>query len=434
MADVQPLRGLRYAQEKVEDLAQVITPPFDVISNEAQKRYYERHPYNVIRMELGKQQPNDNALNNVYTRAAVTLSEWRLQGALYQEPVPSYYLYQQRFQWEGRSYTRTSLLARVRLEPWEARVVLPHEHIRTKDKEDRLNLLRAVSTNLSPIMCMYEDPQGRLRRLLNSHAEQAEIQIVDEVGEEHRLHPLTDPEQIALIHDFFEPRQLYIADGHHRYTTALQYRDEIREQRQGVSAQDAVNFVLMALIDVDDPGWLVLPTHRILFDLNPEQLQALSPELLAHYFTVQTLAPTLTSDEVLHTLASAGQQPSFVLKTRERALLLRANEQGRERMTRCEHSPAWRELDVSIVQVLLLEELLGLTPGDIAAGRAMRYSHDTRQTLQELENGTAQAVILLNGMPLRQVCAVAQANDRMPQKSTYLYPKLATGLVMNPLW
>jgi uncharacterized protein (DUF1015 family) len=436
MADVQPLHGLRYAQERVGDLAQVITPPFDVISKEAQERYYQRHPYNVIRMELGKQHPNtDTELNNVYTRAALTLAEWRLQEVLYQETAPCYYLYQQRFQHEGRNYTRTSLLARVRLEPWEARVVLPHEHIRTKDKEDRLHLLRAVSTNLSPIMSMYEDPQGRIRRLLTQYAEQAAVQIVDEIGEEHRLHPLTDSEQIALIQDFFASRQLYIADGHHRYTTALQYRDEISEQRRGLNPQDGVNFVMMALIDIDDPGWLVLPTHRILFDLSSEQLQTLSPESLTRYFNVQALSSTQEGTETLEALAQAGlAQPALVLQTMERTLLLKANEQGRARMERCEYSPAWRALDVSQVQVLLLEDLLGLTAGDIAAGRSVRYSHDTKQTLRDLENGAAQAVIFLNGMPLRQVCGVAQANDRMPQKSTYLYPKLATGLVMNPVW
>jgi uncharacterized protein (DUF1015 family) len=284
-------------------------------------------------------------------------------------------------------------------------------------------------------MSMYEDPQGRLRRLLSNYAERPQVRLIDEVGEEHRLHPITDEEQIRQIQSFFEARQLYIADGHHRYTTALQYRDEVQEQRRGLHPQDGANFVLMALIDIDDPGWLVLPTHRILFDLSPQLVETLTPEHLASYFTVQTLPQNQSNDAVLQALAQAGQQhPSLVLKTSRHTLLLHANEQGRERVARCEHSSAWHELDVSIVQVLLLEEFLGLTPTDIATGRSIRYSHDTQHTLQELESGAAQAVVLLNGMPLRQVCAVADANDRMPQKSTYLYPKLITGLVMNPLW
>jgi len=435
MADVQPFRGLRYTREKVGDLAQIITPPFDVISKEAQARYYERHPYNVIRLELGRQEPTDDTLNNVYTRAAVTLSEWRLQDILCQEALPCYYLYQQRFTYAGQTSTRTSLLARVRLESWSARVVLPHEHIRTKDKEDRLNLLRACSTNLSPIMCMYEDHQEEIRRLLSNYANKPEIQIVDEVGEEHRLHPITDPELMILIHNFFAPRQLYIADGHHRYTTALQYRDEVHQQRLELHPMDGVNFVLMALIDIEDPGWLVLPTHRILSDLSRDAVNTLSQQQLAQYFTVQALDTQESSEKVLAKLAQTGQQQlSLVLKTQEQTLLLSINEQGKERMARSGHSAAWNELDVAIVQTLILEEQLGLSPEDIAAGRYVRYSHDTRSTWQALQSQDAQAIILLNGIPLRQVCDVAQADDRMPQKSTYLYPKLATGLVINPLW
>ena len=435
MADVQPFRGLRYAQDKVGDLAQIITPPFDVISKEAQTRYYERHPYNVIRMELGRQEPTDDTLNNVYSRAAATLSEWRLQNILYQEALPCYYLYQQRFTYGSQTFIRTSLLARVRLEPWSARVILPHEHIRTKDKEDRLNLLRACSTNLSPIMCMYEDPQEQIRRILSSYAEEADICITDEVGEEHRLHPITDPELMILIHNFFASRQLYIADGHHRYTTALQYRDEVHQQRRELHSMDGVNFVMMALIDVDDPGWLVLPTHRILFDLSQDKLNTLSQQQLARYFTVQVLDTQDTSENVLAKLAQAGQdQPSLVLKTQEQTLLLSVNQQGKERMAQSDHSPSWNELDVAIVQTLILEDQLQLSPADIAAGRSIRYSHHMSEAWQALQNQDAQAIILLNGIPLRQVCAIAQADDRMPQKSTYLYPKLVTGLVMNPLW
>lgn len=435
MADVQPLRGLRYTQAKIENLAQVITPPFDVISPEAQERYYERHPYNVIRLELGRHLPTDNTLDTVYTRAAATLSEWRRQGVLQQEADPGYYLYQQRFTYGAQAYRRTSLLARVRLEPWSSRVVLPHEHTRTKDKADRLNLLRACATNLSPIMCMYDDPQGRLRGLLGAYAEHAEVQIVDEVGEEHRLQSITDEEHIAQIQSFFAQRQLYIADGHHRYTTALNYRDEILEQRKELHPMDGVNFVMMALIAVDDPGMLVLPTHRLLFDLSPNALNALAPEQLSRYFAVQALERTASSATALEKLARAGQQqPSLVIKTAEQTLLLSLNEQGQERMQESGHSTAWNVLDVAVVQAIILETLLQITAEDVAAGRYIRYSHDTQQTWQALERGEAQAVLLLNGIPFRQVRDVALADDRMPQKSTYLYPKLATGLVMNPLW
>lgn len=435
MAEVRPLRGLRYAPEQVGNLAQVVTPPFDVISKEAQARYYARSPYNVIRLELGQQFPTDDELNNVYTRAAATLADWRMQGVIRQEATPCYYLYQQKFTHGDHKFTRTSLLARVRLEPWSARVVLPHEHTLAKAKDDRLQLYRACSTNFSPIMCLYDDPQSRMRRLLSAYAARPEIQIVDEAGEEHLLQPITDPQQIALIQDFFAPRQLYIADGHHRYETGLNYRAEMLEQRKELHPEDAVNFTLMALIDVDDPGMLVLPTHRLLFDLSPDMLNGLTPEQLAHYFTVQQLDASATPQSILAQLARAGeQQPSFVVYTPQQTLLLTVNEQGRQQMEWSGHSPAWNQLDVAMAQRLLLEALLTLNAQDMTAGTHVRYTHDPDEAFRSVQSGEAQAALLLNSTPLRQVCDVAQADDRMPQKSTYIYPKLITGLVMNPLW
>ncbi len=435
MADVQPLRGIRYAREIVGDLSQIITPPFDVISPEAQARYYERNPYNVIRLELGKENSEDDLLDNRYTRAASTYAEWRLHGVLRQESVPCYYLYQQEFTHGGKSYTRTSLLARVRLEPWSARVVLPHEHTMTKLKDDRLHLLQACATNFSPIMCMYEDPQSRMRRLLSSYAANPALQITDEVGEAHRLQPITDAAQIDLIQNFFAERQLYIADGHHRYETALNYRNEELTKRKELYKDDAINFVMMALIDIDDPGFLVLPTHRILFNLSPEMLGRLSPQSLERYFTVREPG-NATSDELLveQLAQAAADSPSLVISTPEQNLLLTINEQGRQRMEQSGHSEAWNALDVAIAHLLVLEDLLGISAEDLTKGSYIRFTSEARDALQAVAMRQTQAALLLNPTKVRQVVDVALADDRMPQKSTYYYPKLITGLVLNPLW
>ncbi|HEU0000552.1 MAG TPA: DUF1015 domain-containing protein [Ktedonobacteraceae bacterium] len=435
MADVRALRGIRYNDEVVSDLAEVVTPPYDVISKEAQAKYYARNPYNVIRLELGEEQVGDNTLNNRYTRAAAALAEWRLQGVLRQDALPGYYLYQQVFSQNGQQYTRTSLLARVRLEPWSSKVVLPHEHTMSKPKDDRLKLLRACATNLSPIMSLYDDPQGRIRRLLGAYADKAEVQITDEVGEGHRLQHITDPAQIDLIQNFFAERQLYIADGHHRYETALNYREEIREQRRQLHVDDAVQFVLMALVDVDDPGLLVLPTHRLLSGLPTTALRALSTEQLARYFTVSELGSGATSDALLAQMAQAGTtEAALVLSTGEQNWLLRLNEQGRRRMAESGHSAAWNELDVAVAHTLILEALLGIQTEDVTAGSYLRYTRDAQQAVQAVQTGEAQAALLLNATRVRQIRDVSQADDRMPQKSTYFYPKLITGLVMNPLW
>jgi uncharacterized protein (DUF1015 family) len=435
MADVQPLRGIRYTSEMVSDLSQVITPPFDVISPEAQERYYERNPYNVIRLELGKESPQDTTLANRYTRAASTYAEWRLHGVLRQESAPCFYLYQQGFLHGSKNYTRTSVLARVRLEPWRARVVLPHEHTLAKLKDDRLQLLQACATNFSPLMCMYNDPQGRIRRLLSNYAANPAIQITDEAGETHRLQPIIDSQQIDLIRDFFSERQLYIADGHHRYETALNYRNEVLAKRKELHKDDAVNFVMMALIDIDDPGFLVLPTHRMLFNLSAEMLSKLSPQQLGRYFTVRALDNTKTNESLVEQLARTGaDQPSFIIKTPDQNLLLTINEQGKQRMAESGHSGAWNELDVAVAHMLVLEDLLGVSAEDMTKGSYIRFTSEAGAALQAVETGKAQAALLLNPTKVRQVVDVAQADDRMPQKSTYYYPKLITGLVMNPLW
>jgi uncharacterized protein (DUF1015 family) len=435
MAELQPLKGIRYNRALVSNLAEVVTPPFDVISPQAQERYYARHPYNVIRLELTKPEGKEDALNNRYTQAAATYGEWRLNGVLRQEEQPAFYLYQQRFTYGGKPYTRTSLLARVRLEPWSAQVIFPHERTFPKAKDDRLQLLRATATQFSPLMALYEDPQARMRRLLAPYAANPQVQFTDEVHEQHLLQPITDEQQIALIQNFFAERPLFIADGHHRYETALNYRNEIRERRKDVTAADAVNYVMMALIDMQDEGLLVLPTHRLLYGLDEETLAKLTREHLAQFFTVEELSEEAGGDELVRQLAQAARRgPSMAIHTPQERFLLTINERGREEMAQSGHAPAWNELDVAIAHRLLVESLLGLRAEDITAGRYVRYVHQAEEALQAVRQGEAQAALLLNATPVQQISEVAQVGELMPQKATYFYPKLITGLVMNPLW
>ncbi len=435
MADVQPLQGIRYNSTVTGDLADIITPPYDVISQEAQVQYYARNPYNIIRLELGKDEPDDSSLNNRYTRAATTFAEWRLNAILQQDTFPSYYLYQQTFTYDTRVYTRTSLLARVRLEPWSRRVVLPHEHTLAKPKNDRLQLLRACVTNLSPIMSLYDDPQARMRKLLSSYVEKAEVSITDEVNEAHILQPVRDANHIGLIQNFFAERQLYIADGHHRYETALNYREEVRAMHRTLDAQDAANFVLMALIDVDDPGLLVLPTHRLVSGVRQDALDRLTSLALARYFTVSEQDTHESHESLLHRLPQMGENhSSLILSTAHNTWLLTLNDAGKERMKESGHSDAWNELDVAIAHTLILEDILGLRAEDMTAGTHIIYTRDAHKALEAVQTGEAQASLILNATRVRQICNVAIADDRMPQKSTYFYPKLTTGLVLSPLW
>jgi uncharacterized protein (DUF1015 family) len=440
MADVRPFAGIRYSDDT--DLARVVTPPYDVISPEAQERYYARDPRNIIRLELGKAAPGDDELDNVYSRAAITFAEWRLDGVLRQD-VPSFYAYEQRFSVDGRALARRSLLARVRLEPWEARVVLPHETTMSKPKEDRLKLLRACAANLSPLMALYEDPQGELAALLGAPTErEPAADFVDENGEGHRLWPLTD-DIAAAVGGFFAERQLFIADGHHRYETALAYREERRELQKEVQLEvdDAANFTLMALSALDDPGLLVLPTHRMLRDLDPLRVAELG-ERMSAYFEIAPLDAD-SPEATMAVLAAAGAEgrTAIAVEGPNGSLLLRLLPAGRAAMDQLptEHataSAAWRALDLAVLHELVLRRGLGITEEQVRAGEHVSYTREAEAALasvRERPDGTRLAV-LVNATPPAAIRDVALAGDRMPQKSTYFYPKLITGLVINPVW
>jgi len=438
MADVRPLPGIRYADEA--HLAALVTPPYDVISPEAQARFYDRDPHNIIRLELGRDEPGDDDLDNRYTRAAAAFAEWRRAGVLKQDEPPSFYLYEQRFTSGGQSYTRTSLLARVRLEPWDAGVILPHERTMTKPKDDRLKLTRACAATLSPIMSLYDDPAGELASILGIMRTQAPLAAFsDDAGEEHRLWIAQDDALTAQIAAFFADRQLYIADGHHRYETALTYRDEVRALRHDLAKDDAVNFTLMGLSALNDPGLVVLPTHRILRDLDGARLAALD-ETLAANFTSEPLEGE--SAAWMRALTAAGDAgTAFVLVRPDGARLIRLTDEGAMAM-RDVHgedvgaSDAWRGLDVAVLHALVLDAALGVTPEAVRAGERISYTRDAEAATAAVRAGSggAQLAALLDATPPAAIRDVARAGDRMPQKSTYFYPKLITGLVINPLW
>ncbi|HEX8981530.1 MAG TPA: DUF1015 domain-containing protein [Ktedonobacterales bacterium] len=444
MADVRPIPGIRYAPGT--DLATVTTPPYDVISPSAQTQYYERSPENIIRLELGRDERGDDELSNRYTRAAVTFATWRLQGVL-QQSEPALYLYEQRFQALGGERRRLSLLARVRLEPWEAGVILPHERTLSKPKSDRLKLMRATAATLSPIMSLYDDPQGALAKALAKPLKrQPEVTFTDEAGEEHRLWVSRDAALIERVATFFRDRQIYIADGHHRYETGLAYREEMREARRELEPDDPANFTLMALSAIEDPGLVVLPTHRIVRGVAQERLAEFTRDLDGH-FTSETLgAPGGLGEvdvrEVTHALAEAGSAgPAFALIAPDGVRLLRLTDAGRTAMEARtgEHvgsSDAWRALDVAVLHELVLAQGLSVSEQAIRAGEHVTYTRDAQAALDAVRSGAdgAQLALLLNPTPPSGIRDVARAGDRMPQKSTYFYPKLITGLLINPLW
>jgi uncharacterized protein (DUF1015 family) len=434
MAEIRPFSGIQYAPELRSHLAELVTPPYDVISPEQQKKFYERNPNNIIRLELGKDEPGDDRLNNRYTRAAATFAEWRMQGIMRQEARPAMYLYRQGFPHNGRMFWRTSLLTAVRLEPWEAGVVLPHEHTMSKPKDDRLKLLRACAANLSPIMSLYEDPQGQLSQVLDRLTSQTpEVHFTDEGHEEHWLLTITDSAILKELQQFFANRKLFIADGHHRYETALAYRDEIREMRKELHPEDAANFVLMALSAFEDPGLVILPTHRMVKGVPAERLSNL-PEKLQEHFLVERLSEQTSGELALAALNAEGGLGVFVLVTPEQVFRLKVRPSAKEPMAATGHSVPWQKLDVAMLQTLVMDRTLGLGVEAVTRGDYLGYTRNAADAIAAVRSGEAQLAVLLRATHVEQLRDVAALGEKMPQKSTFFYPKLITGLVINPLW
>ncbi len=424
MAEVRPFAGLRFSGVP---LADAIAPPFDVISPAQQAELYDRSPYNVVRLELGREPDR-------YAEAGRCYQAWRSAGVLRRDE-PSLYLYEQRFAVAGATHTRVGLVVRVKLEPWEAGVVLPHEATHSKAKEDRIQLMRAVRANVSPVFGLYEDPSGEVRALLQPVREtEPAAAATDDLGEEHRLWPVSDPGLHAAIGTLFADRKLFIADGHHRYETALAYRDERRAGQQTAGEQPS-DFVMMVLVDFQDPGLVVLPTHRLMYDLSAAQLGQLGSGL-GEYFEVIAAAesPSPRALQAATAQADAEVRPAFVMfgppPNGLRVLALKREWQGKTFDP--DHSPAWNQLDVSVIHGAIARAL-GLSAEDAARQRYFRYIQEPDLAIRAVQADEAQLVLILRSTPATAIRDVALAGDKMPQKSTYFYPKLATGVVIHPL-
>ena len=412
MAEVTPFAGLRFTAP----LSDVIAPPFDVISPEERDALYDHSPYNVVRLELGREA-------DPYAEAARCFGAWRKEGALRQDS-PSFYLYEQRF--AGKA--RRGVIGRVKLEPWEAGVVLPHEATHGKAKEDRLQLLRSIKANVSPVFGLYEDPGGALRQALAAVASrEPDASGTDSSGEQHALWRIDGPDVQHAIRSFFAGKQLFIADGHHRYETALAYRDE--------AETEAARFVMMVLVDFADPGLIVQPTHRLLHGLSSMQRRRLA-DGLGEYFEVTAAAESPSPKALAAMLAQleASPVPAFALygSLPGGLRLLALKPEWRGHTFDPSHSAAWNALDVSIIHAIF-GNLLELSPEDVSGQRYFRYIQEPPDAIRQVQAEEAQLALLLRPTPAMAIRDVALARDKMPQKSTYFYPKLATGLVINPL-
>ena len=432
MARILPFPALRYDPGRVR-LADVVTQPYDKITTEMQERYYSASPYNLVRIILGKHERDDNG-QNVYSRAAAEFTEWRQEGIFLRDSEPMLYAYAQEFAVPGspeRRLERLGFIALGQLEPYDAGVVFRHEQTHSGPKIDRLNLLRATRAHFGQIFMLYNDPAGEIENALAKVARYpADVEVYDEYGVRHRLWPL--PGLVEFICRRMESNQLIIADGHHRYETALNYQRECREQDPVAPppGEAAYDRVMMTFINMYSEGLVILPTHRVvagLEDFREDQFL----QSVRVFFDVQ---PVEVSDAARATamLRSTGDAGTVLLAvTQGGNALLRARSPEVEQ-TLAQLSPHQRGLDVMVLHKLVLELVLGISEEAIREQRYLSCLRDAGEAIARVHSG-ANIAFLMNPVRIEQVRDTAFAGEVLPQKSTDFYPKLLSGLTIYAL-
>jgi uncharacterized protein (DUF1015 family) len=441
MAKIIPFRGFRYNLAKIKDFGSVTAPPYDVISPYMQEELYSHSPYNMVRLILGKIKEGDSETANRYTRAAADFQVWQQKGVLVRDVEPSLYFYDQEYLAEdGNIYVRKGFIALARIEDFSSGVVKPHEKTLAGPKIDRLNLTKACGANFSPIFSLYSDPCCVLEALTQKEKERiSDMETIDGDGVKHRLWRVVDPAIVQKAHDLLDSKPLFIADGHHRYETAINYRNYMREKHPDYTGKELFNYVLMYFSNMEDQGMLIFPTHRLIFNLTGFSLEPFL-KALDLYFNVeaQPLDP-LDSEarkkarEILrnkgeenHTLALfAGDETLYYLTLRDGSVM--------DQFFDAKTPKALRTLDVSILHRLILESMLNITPEAQEQQANLKYVKNFDEPFEMVQRGEAQLAFLMNATRMSEVRDVANAGEKMPQKSTYFYPKLLSGLVINKI-
>jgi uncharacterized protein (DUF1015 family) len=432
MARIFPFRGLRYNPSKVA-LGEVVTQPYDKITPQMQDRYYADSPYNLVRIILGKPRTGDNEGENVYTRAAAFVQEWREEGVLTVDGEPSIYLYTQTFRLPGNSsgavMERRGFIALGQLEDYDQKVVFRHEQTLSKPKADRLNLLRATQVHFGQLFMLYSDPGAEIDAALRQNGPPT-AEVRDENDVVHRMWKISDPTTLQTVQAKMAEKKLIIADGHHRYETALNYRNEMRRQAGGHSI-DAYERVMMTFVNMDAPGLVILPTHRVVFGLETFSIFDMVAKLQVN-FEVEDLGPLANIDGTLDRLRQAGWEATALLALTSHGGFLLRSRPGIKWTGPTEVSERQRALDVVKLHKLVLEGALGLSEEDIRDQKHLRYVRDAQEAVSQVGQG-ANVAFLMNPVSMEQMRDVAFGGEVMPQKSTDFYPKLLSGLVAYSL-
>jgi len=421
---IEPFRALMYNRQIAGEPARVVAPPYDLIGAARQKQLYERSPYNVVRLEFGREADR-------YGAAEKTLAQWLAAGVVERPARQAIYHYRQTFDVEGRLLHRTGFIARVRLEEFDRGRIVPHERTFPAAKEDRLRLLTALEVNTSSIFALYSGAHPELDRLREQVASrQALIDLVDDSGIRNELRPIEASGEIAVIQRELESPRLLIADGHHRYETALNYR-RARRHENASSEPQPYDYTMMTLVACDDPGLVILPTHRVVKSLRSDAIASFT-QRAREVFNLEEIAHRDAFRERLADLGSGAI--GVTLKGSSNYLILRLRSRSAMKAAMPDAAAEVRRLDVSVLHALVFDRIFGLGADEIRKGGNIEYTIEIGGALGAVAQEHADGAFLMNPPSIQDVERVSDAGATMPEKSTYFHPKLLTGLVMNPLF
>lgn len=425
MAEIKGYKGLRFNCEKAGKIDELVCPPYDIISDQQREEYIKTNPHNIIRLELPKG-------DDKYNKAAEILKDWLEKGILIKEDKPAIYIYEEEFTAYGERKAIKGIICRVKLEEFSKGIILPHEFTLSKAKEDRLSLMKATNCNFSQIYSLYMDGgKNTLGKIDSLSKSEPDIQLQDNDNVTHRMWIIKDEKAIADICSDFTDRKLYIADGHHRYETALNYRNYLREQ--GLAKEgDACDYQMMMLVDMEHPGLVVFPTHRLVRNLDSFNAERVI-DSCKEYFDVTEHSDINTIESTLMELYNQGKKAYAFYCGGSSYKLLVLKDTNIIKKLLPNASTATQQLDVTILHTLILEKIFGIDAENMAKQINLTYTKIFDEAISSVQQGNSQCAFILNPTRVSEIRGVASNGEKMPQKSTYFYPKMITGLVMNQL-
>ena len=429
MVEVHPFKGLTYNKEKIQKLDDVVSPPYDIISDDMQKILYNKHPQNFVRLILGKTDPNDTNESNRYTRAKELYDLWQKEKILTESLTPAIYPYKIEYEIENKKKTMSGFFILLKLDP-SYKLVKAHERTLSKPKADRLNLMRACRSNLEPIQLLYIDENDKIRKIIDDNLSKPIFDVIGYDGFNHKLWKLEDKEVISMIQNSLKNQVLFIADGHHRYQTAINFAEEMKGKTGDASENAPFNFRMIILANMFDEGLSILPTHRLIkkSDIKIENILL----ELEKYFTVEEKIarnknPLIVSQGIMNEIKNDNDH-KFALYFKGKYFVLMLKDEKSMNKFANDRSINWRTLDASILHKIVLENVMGINQGNLEDH--VRYTRVDEEAVKFVDEGKFDFSVLMNATKIDELKKIADAGEHMPQKSTYFLPKMLSGLVM----